>query len=186
MKNPMSRRLSVSIGCSLVAILGLALASYLWTRTHLVYTATALIEIRYPAETEHFDTGRTRSMGDYEFLRSANLLLPIIQRLKLDQTWAKQLNPSQDVLPPQQALDYMGKILQIKCYKVAIKRGPNMVELRWDQLTKDESLQISDDDIDYSLVLQVTVQGEKQQEPAEIANSIVDKFKAESNEGTHT
>jgi capsular polysaccharide biosynthesis protein len=158
---------------ALLAILGLAFAGYYWNLFQPVYTATALIKIHH--ETDMLDQVSYES--DYQKIQSPNVLLPVIQKLKLDRIWAKELNSGQNALSPMEAVARMQRSLKFSVVNFELTNGTTIAAA--DLYKKDASgySQYDANDIDY-YVLAVTAQGETPQQAADIANAVVDSYKA--------
>jgi len=97
-----------------------------------IYTASSQIQIRPEGvklvtsidggnPDKNFDP--TAFQAEFEILQSPDVLLPIINDLKLDQIWAKRTKRG-DKLMPLEALAYMKSAL-----KLDLKRGTNIIEI---------------------------------------------------------
>ena len=136
---------------SLVLILGLTLAGCAWNPFHKMYSATAEMQIRLRDNgpmSMPAPNGQIQIEMQMEFMQTPDILTAIIKNQTLDQIWAKRLQSDHDVLPPQQALDHLRKVLKIEAVP-----GTNIVK--------------------------VTASSEVPQEAADIANALVDTYKAQ-------
>ena len=73
-------------------------------------TPRAIVDENFPGDNE------------FEVIQSSYVLLPVINDLGLDKTWAKRYKSDQDRLPPVESLEHMNKVL-----KLDLKRGTNIV-----------------------------------------------------------
>ncbi|MCE0499640.1 MAG: polysaccharide biosynthesis tyrosine autokinase [Methylacidiphilales bacterium] len=98
---------------------------------HKSYTATGEMQIkpRGVVDVPSFIIGPTEKTEDmtafqseFEIIQSPDLLLPIINDLGLDKTWAKRGKSDEDSLPPVESLAIMNSILRLD-----LKRGTNIV-----------------------------------------------------------
>jgi capsular polysaccharide biosynthesis protein len=115
-----------------------------------VYTATAEIEItprvRGPMLMP-LPPPTTKDENEIELMESPDFLLPVINDLGLDMTWARQTsNSREDPLSSADALAYMHKILRID-----LVRGTNIIN--------------------------ITASSDVPQEAADIANAVADRYK---------
>jgi uncharacterized protein involved in exopolysaccharide biosynthesis len=136
-----------------VLVLGLALAGCGWNPFHRMYSATAKLQFIPPiSDVQGLMLGGEPTFEDLiaaeiKFMQSPDILTPSIQRLKLDQIWAKRFKSDHDPLSPQNALDHLRKILRIKL-------------------------------VSQTNIINVTAYSEVPQEAADIANGVVDNYKA--------
>jgi uncharacterized protein involved in exopolysaccharide biosynthesis len=103
------------LSLALALTLGLTLAGCGWNHFHKMYSATAVIQIEPRTSfMRELPDASTQIATEIEFMQSPDNLTPIIQKLKLDQIWAKRFKSDHDVLSPQKALDHLRKVLKIE------------------------------------------------------------------------
>jgi succinoglycan biosynthesis transport protein ExoP len=107
-----------------------------------VYTASAQIQLKSQDQAilpgflanpdKPFDT--TFFQSEMEKMQSPEVLLPIINDLGLDKTWAKREKLNVESLPASVALDYMHKRIRID-----FKHGTNIIEIKADSPDSKEA-----------------------------------------------
>jgi len=171
---------------------------------HKIYTATAEMQIRPRGmvDVPAFSIGTTDRQEDpiafqseFEVIQSPDILLPIINDLGLDKTWAKRFKSDQDSLPPVESLGYMNSIL-----KLDLKRGTDIVEITVQSEVPKEAADIANAVIDHYQTLRDVEEDKRnsrgadslrdqinqQQAVVDAANAEVDKLRTElSNTGVY-
>ena len=74
------------------------------------YMGTARVEIAAPIDPDSPNPIR----GEIEFMRSPDVLSPIVTDLELDKIWAKRFRSALDALPMQDSLAYLNKLLRLE------------------------------------------------------------------------
>jgi uncharacterized protein involved in exopolysaccharide biosynthesis len=113
-----------------------------------IYVAYAQIQVFSQGSDERngMNSDSTSQHSAIEFMRSADFLLPIINDLGLDKTWAKRVYKSGlDALPPKDSLSYMSNIV------------------RFDILPRTN-------------IIDIRVASEVPKEASDIANAIADRY----------